>query len=438
MRLPPGPPFAALQTVRYALAPYDFYRGLARRYGDVFTVPTLLGPLVVAAHPDGVRAIFTAEASDVARWATDAASPLVGENALMVTHGEPHRRARKLLMPPFNGARMRAYGDIMLDAARREASRWPGGAFTLLDSTLAISLDVVMRAVFGVTDADRLPRLERAIFAARHALAPSIMLFKVLRRRFGGVGPWARFVGARDRLDALVYQEIAERRARGAGDDILSLMIDARYDDGGRMTDQEIRDQLVMLVFTAHETTGVALCWGLYWLARYPAARARLEAELASLGEAPSPDALAAAPYLDAVCQETLRLHPVIPEVIRLLLQPLTIQGFAIPAGTAVAACTTAVHERPEIYPDPHAFRPERFLERTFTPFEHLPFGGGSRRCIGAAFGLYQMKMVLGALVADHRVELARPGPVAPALRNLTMGPKDGVVVRASRRRAAG
>lgn len=435
MGLPRGPSIAALQTLRYALAPYDFYRDLARRYGDVFTVPTLLGPLVVATHPEGVRAIFTAEASDVGRWATDAASPLVGDNALMVTHGEPHRRARKLLMPPFNGARMRAYGELMIEAAVRAAAAWPRCPFVLLDSTLAISLDVVMRAVFGVTDATRLPALEQAIFTARHALAPSIMLFKILRRHFGGIGPWARFLRARQRLDSLIYAELAERRAlsqRGA--DILSLMIEARYDDQGAMTDQEIRDQLVMLVFTAHETTGVALCWGLYWLARYPAACARLVAELAALGPEPSPDVLAAAPYLDAVCQETLRLHPIIPEVIRLLFQPLVLHGFTIPAGTAVAACTSVVHERPELYPDPHAFRPERFIERTFSPFEHLPFGGGSRRCIGAAFGLYQMKMVLGAIVARYRVELARPGPVPPVLRSLTMGPKDGVVVIASRR----
>ena len=426
MPLPPGPSFAALQTARYALAPYDFYRRLARRYGDLFTVPTLLGPIVIATHPEGVRAIFTAPATDVARWGTEAASPLVGDSSLILIHGEPHRRARKLLMPPFHGARMHAYADVTREAALRVASTWPRGPFRLLDSTLAISLEVAMRAVFGVDDLGRVRSLEQAILASHDALTPTIMLFKALRRGFGGRGPWARFLRRRRALDELVHREIAARRARRErGDDILSSMLEARYDDGGGMSDEEIRDQLVTLIFAAHETTGVALAWSFYWLARHPDVRERLEDELEAQGEA--------SPLLDAVCQETLRLHPVIPEVIRRLLQPLELQGFTLPAGSAVAACTTIVHERADVFTDPRTFRPERFLEKTYSPFEYFPFGGGSRRCIGAAFALSQMKTVAATLLPRYRLELVDPRGARPVLRNLTVGPRDGIRVIARR-----
>jgi cytochrome P450 len=422
---------AALQTARYALAPYDFYRRLGRRYGDLFTVPTLLGPIVIAAHPEGVRAIFTAPAADVARWGTEAASPLVGDHSLILTHGEPHRRARKLLMPPFHGARMTAYARVTREAALRNASAWPRETpFRLLDATLAISLEVAMRAVFGVDDPGRVRSLEQAILASHDALTPTIMLFKALRRGLGGRGPWARFLRRRRALDALVHGEIAARRASGErGEDILSSMLEARHDDGAGMSDEEVRDQLVTLIFAAHETTGVALAWSFYWLARHPDVRARLEVELGALGDDPSPERVATAPLLDAVCQETLRLRPVIPEVIRRLLQPLEVQGFTLPAGSAVAACTTLVHERPDVYAEPLAFRPERFLGRTYSPFEYFPFGGGSRRCIGAAFALSQMKTVAASLLPRYRLELVRPRGARPVLRNLTVGPRDGIVV---------
>ncbi len=427
MSLPHGPRFAALQTVRYALGPYDFYRRTARRYGDLFTVPTLLGRIVIACHPEGVGAIFTAPASDVARWGTEAASPLVGDHSLILVHGEPHRRARKLLMPPFHGARMATYDAIAREAALRVAGGWPRREpFRLLESTLEISLEVAMRAVFGVDDAPRVRRLERAILESHDALGPSIMLFRGLRRDFGGRGPWARFLRRRRALDSLVREEIAARRAAGAaGQDILSAMLAARYDDGGAMSDEEIRDQLVTLVFAAHETTAVALAWSFYWLARHPDVRARVAAEIAG-------GAGSGGPLLDAVCQETLRLHPVIPEVIRRLLAPVEIQGARIPAGMAVAACTTLVHEREDVFPAPHEFRPERFLGRTYSPFEFFPFGGGSRRCIGAAFAVQQMRTVLATLLPRWRLDLADGASGARhVLRNLTVGPRDGIRVTA-------
>jgi cytochrome P450 len=235
-------------------------------------------------------------------------------------------------------------------------------------------------------------------------------------------------LAVRDRLDALTYSAIARRRAGGGGDDILGLMLSARYDDGSAMSDREIRDQLLTLVFAGHETSGIALAWAVNWIERTPSVRDRLLVELSALGDDPTPTALAAAPYLEAVCHETLRLYPVVGEVVRLLRAPLTLGAWTIPAGVPVSAGIALVHARADLYPEPEAFRPERFLERRkLAPHEYLPFGGGARRCIGAAFALYEMKVVLGTLLARYRFTLARSEPERPVMRNLAMGPQGKV-----------
>jgi cytochrome P450 len=324
---------------------------------------------------------------------------------------------------------MRAHGEVMRAAALREAASWvPGSAFSMQEAGSAISIDVILRAVFGIDEAARLAELRAALLGALASMSPLLMLFPALRRRFGGVGPYARMLAVRDRLDALTYAAIARRRASAAGgDDILGLMMNARYDDGSAMSDREIRDQLLTLVFAGHETSGIALAWAVNWLERTPSVRDRLLAELSALGKDPAPAALAAAPYLEAVCHETLRLYPVVGEVVRLLRAPLTLAAWTIPAGVPVSAGIALVHARADLYPEPTAFRPERFLERKFAPHEYLPFGGGARRCIGTAFALYEMKVVLGTLLARYRFTLARNEWERPVMRNLAMGPKGRV-----------
>ena len=426
--------------LRYARDPLGFYADCARRFGDVFTIPTVLGPIVVCGDPEGVRSIFALPPESFSRWSTDAVSPLLGEASLLLSGGARHARDRKLLTPPFHGERMRAYGAVIRAAALREAASWiPGAAFSMQDAGSAISIDVILRAVFGVDEAAGLDQLRAALLGALASMSPLLMLFPALRRRFGGIGPYARMIRVRDRLDALTYDAIARRRARGGddgGDDILGLMLSARYDDGSAMSDREIRDQLLTLVFAGHETSGIALAWAVNWIERTPSVRHRLGAELSALGDDPAPAALAAAPYLEAVCLETLRLYPVVGEVIRLLRAPLTLATWTIPSGVPVSSCIALVHARPDLYPDPEAFRPERFLERKFAPHEYLPFGGGARRCIGAAFGLYEMKVVLGTLLARHRFTLVGAGAERPIMRNLAMGPRRRVRVTVSPARA--
>jgi cytochrome P450 len=440
-RLPPGPRGSVVQMLRYARDPLGFYADCARRFGDVFTVPTLLGPLVVCGDPEGVRSIFALPPESFSRWSIDSVSPLLGEASLLLSGGARHARDRKLLTPPFHGERMRAYGAVMRAAALREAASWaPGSPFSMQDAGSAISIDVILRAVFGVDEAAGLDELRAALLGALASMSPLLMLFPALRRCFGGIGPYARMLRVRDRLDALTYDAIARRRANvsdgsGGGDDILALMLSARYDDASAMSDREVRDQLLTLVFAGHETSGIALAWAINWLERTPSVRDRLVAELSALGDDPAPAALAAAPYLEAVCYETLRLYPVVGEVVRLLRAPMALAAWTIPAGVAVSAGIALVHARSDLYPEPEAFRPERFLERKFAPYEYLPFGGGARRCIGAAFGLYEMKVVLGTLLSRYRFTLVREEPERPVMRNLAMGPKRKVRVTVSPRR---
>ena len=436
-QLPPGPRGSVLQMLRYARDPLGFYADCARRFGDVFTIPTVLGPLVVCGAPEGVRSIFALPPESFSRWSTESVSPLLGEASLLLSGGARHARDRKLLTPPFHGERMRAYGAVMRESTLREAASWASGTpFSMQDAGSAISIDVILRAVFGVDEAAGLDELRAALLGALASMSPLLMLFPALRRPFGGIGPYARMIRVRDRLDALTYAAIARRRARGGGgDDILGLMLSARYDDGSAMSDREVRDQLLTLVFAGHETSGIALAWAINWLERTPPVRDRLLADLAALGDDPAPAALAAAPYLEAVCLETLRLYPVVGEVIRLLRAPLTLASWTIPPGVPVSSCIALVHARADLYPDPEAFRPERFLDRKFAPHEYLPFGGGARRCIGAAFALYEMKVVLGTLLARYRFALAREQPERPVMRNLAMGPKGKVRLTASPRR---
>jgi cytochrome P450 len=436
--LPHGPRGAALQTFLYALGPYDFYRSCGARYGDLFTVPTLLGPLVVCGHPDGVRTIFTADADHYERWATDAVAPLLGDHALTLTSGEQHARDRKLLMPAFHGARMATYGGMMRDATRRVANRWSHGSrFRVLDATHAISLEIILRAVFGAEDDAAVERLQHTIANATAALSPTIMLFRAMRRPFGGVGPWARFVRAREALDTVIHREISLRRAStSAGEDIVSLLLSARDEAGQGLSDVELRDQLLTMVFAGHETTAIGIAWAFYWLDRFPDARERLEREIDALGPDPTAEALARASYLGAVCDEVLRLHPIIPEVIRKLRKPLTVMNHTIPSGVAIAACTSLLHVSPSVFPEPDRFRPERFTDRRNSPFEYIPFGGGTRRCIGAAFASMQMRIVIGNIVARWRLVRDPPVTVRPRLRNLTVGPAGGIAMRAFLRSA--
>jgi cytochrome P450 len=427
--LPPGPKVGFLQSLSYLRDPFAYYRQLRERYGDPITVPTTRGTVVVTGHPEGIRDVFSARPDTFAPWGTDALEPLTGEQAIFSKEGAEHQALRRLMMPPFHGERMHAYGHLFQEVTKRHAARLtPGRPFLMQDLAAAITLEAIIRAIFGVLDGADAERWTVALLRLIDAVDPASIFFPFLRHEFGGIGPWAKFVAARDAVDRMIADMLAERRATGErGDDILSLLMEARYEDGEGMSDSELRDQLVSLLVAGHETTSAALAWTFYWLDRHPEVRSTLISELQTLGDAPDPMALARLPYLDAVCNEALRLNPIVPDVYRTLRKPLTVRGWEVPAGLAVGVSIFLAHTNPEIYPDPEAFQPERFLDRTYSPFEFMPFGGGFRRCIGSAFAMYEMKTVVATLLTGYEMHLTTKDEIPPARRNVTMGPRGGV-----------
>lgn len=423
--LPPGPGKLAMLRMMVDLStPLSAY---AKEYGDPFTLPTVMGPIVTTVAPEGNKQIFSADPDTFVPSGVEAFGFALG-NSVLLQGGNEHKRSRKLLMPPFHGARMRAYGQLMRATALRWTKQWqPGQPFAALDTMQAITLDVIIEAVFGVTGSETLKRFRHEILALLGSFSP-LLFVKPLRRRFFGFGPWARFTSHYEALRGLVFGLIAESRKSPAGrEDILSLLIAARDEEGKGLSEQDIMDQLLTIVFAGHETTAVNLSWTLYLLHRNPQTLDRLRAEIDPLGDDPEPEALARLPYLEAVCNETLRLYPPVHIIHRKLVRSLHVLGYDLPAGTVVGAGAHATHRLQTLYPEPDRFNPERFLGRTFTPFEFLPWGGGSRRCLGAAFAMYEMKLVLAAILRYHRLQLLEEGEVGLVLRPGTIGPKGGI-----------
>lgn len=435
--LPRGPRGTLRTTYRVLTKPFEYLPRWGATYGDVFTVPTLNGDAVVAASPEAVRTIFTAPPDTFKPFAVAALANLISPGSLLLLDGERHRRERKLLMPPFHGDRMRAYAKVMADtAARQLALAAATGRVETRDLAQKISLEVIIRAVFGVQEESRVHLVADAVVAMVDALNPVLAFMPFLQRNFGGIGPFARYRRRRAALEALCLEQIERARAQ-PGEDILSLMLAARYDDGTAMSDEDIFGELITLLFAGHETTALSLTWAMDLVHRNPAVLARLQQELLELGPDAEPERYAKLPYLEAVCKETLRLYPVITEVPRMLAKPLVLGEHELSPGTGVAPCMLLVHYRPDLYPEPHAFKPERFLERKYTPFEYMPFGGGHRRCIGAAFAMFEMQIVLGTALASWQFQLHDRNPPRPVRRNFTTGPSTGVPVTVTARQAA-
>ena len=439
-KLPPGPSVKLLTTYRYVRDPYGYPAEMKERYGDPCTLDVVNGTVVMVGTSAGAQQVYSADPDTYLPFGTEAIRPLIGEHSLFLMSGAAHKRERKLLMPAFHGDRMRAYGETIRSAALAAAARWPRDQiFVFQESSQWISLEVIIRAVFGVVDPARVDAFRAAILEFVASAAPSILFFPFLQRSFFGGGPWVRLQRAKQRGDLLLAGELAARRSRPdePGDDILGSMLAARREDGSAMTDPEIRDELVTLLFAGHETTGIALAWAMYWLLRDRDVLARLLAELDAAGERPEPEAIVRLPFLDAVTHETLRLYPIAPDGPRTLARPLEVGGYTLPPGACVAVAHWLIHSDPKLYPEPNKFRPERFLGRKFGPFEYVPFGGGHRRCLGAAFATYELKIVLATLLRNFRLALAEPGEVRPGRRNVVLGPSTGTrVVHVGPRRA--
>ncbi len=413
--LPPGPRLPALvQFLHLGFRPIAFLEECDRRYGTPFTlrVPAR-PPLVMFSDPEAIREIFTGDPELLrAGEANNLLEPMLGQHSLLLLDGPRHLRERRLMLPPFHGERMQAYGRVMREIADRSIDAWPvGRPFPIHDRMQAITLDVILRTVFGLDEGEVLDHLRerlRRLMAFVSGTLGVLLLMPWLQRDLGPFTPGGRFVRLAREIDDLLFAEIARRRAEGVAgrDDILSMLIAARDEDGQPMSDQELRDEMVTLLLAGHETTATSLAWAFHRL----------------LGR---PDVLGK----HAVVKETARLSPVIPQVSRRLQAPTRIGGHDLPAGAVASPCIYLTHRRPDLWPNPARFDPERFIGVRPNPYAFFPFGGGVRRCLGAAFATYEMKIVLAQVLT--RVELrAAPGyAVRTVRRTVTLAPSGGMPV---------
>ena len=420
MPLPPGPSAApVVQTARWLLRPIAFLEDCRRRHGDAFSV-NFLGfetPMVMLSHPDAIRALYGERRHGLPPGRTFALRPIMGARSVLLLEGAEHLQRRKVMLPPFHGDRMRAYEPIVREAAEREIATWPAGEpFPVHPRMQAVTLEVILRAVFGVEDRGRREALaEKLRGLLRRTSSPALQFGMLAARRLGVRGPMERVEAENVALDDLLLTEIRDHAPDG--DDILSLLKAARFEDGSAMSDREIRDQLVTLLLAGHETTATGLAWTFDLLLRHPAVLDRLTEEV----DAGDGDA-----YLRAVIAEALRLRPVVPLAGRRLAEPLETDGLSLPAGTDVTPAIWLTHTRPDVYPDPYAFRPERFLDRKPDTYAWIPFGGGVRRCLGAAFAELEMRVVLAAVLRARGLRQATPRAERVARRNVTFSPAGG------------
>lgn len=450
--LPPGPATpTAWQLLQWVVRPGPFMEENARRFGDAFTLRLIAsGRNVFVHHPDMIRDVFTGDPGIFhAGEANTIVKQVVGHSSVLLLDDAPHQRARKLLLPPFHGERMVAYGELIREITLREARRWPERTpFASLRAFQRISLEVILRAVFGVDDAQRLGAL-RADLEEMMAISgkPYLLLLispdgemraPAVQERLGPLTPLNRFLQLRERVDALLHAEFARRRATGHfGEDILSMLMAARYDDGSPLSDGELRDQLMTLLVAGHETTATSLAWLGSELFRRPDLVARLREELHRVtGGAPiRAQDVARLEELDAVIKETARLDPILPIVVRLLKAPARVGPLELPAGTVVCPCIYLAQRRTDVWgEDAAVFRPERFRTRKALPFEWFPFGGGARRCIGMAFALFEMKVVMATLLAHYDLTLAPGYTPTRVRRGITFAPSRGAPVTATAR----
>ena len=431
--LPPGPRTpAVINTASFARRPLETLLGWQRRYGNVFTVKLLVfGTGVYVAEPEEIRKLFTGDQSDLhAGEANAPLSTVLGEHSVLVLDGPEHLRQRRLLLPPFQGAALGGLRPMIREIAAAEVDRWMrGDEFPIRARMRALTFEVISRAVFGVYEPERIERLRRAMLAV---VDTQTLFFAppVIRRDFGRWSPCGVLARRLRAADELLYEEI-ERRRRAEDleerTDVLSLLLRARDEEGRPMSDVELRDELMTMLAAGHETTATGLAFAFDLLLH---SRPVLERLLAEIEEGESA-------YLDAVVTETLRVRPVIDAAERTLKAPRTVAGWELPAGIKVYPGILVVHHRPDLYPEPERFRPDRFLDDGAESYTWLLFGGGIRRCVGAALAQAEMAEVLRVVLS--RVELAplRPTPDPVALKGITLAPRHGARVRVLAKRAA-
>lgn len=426
-----------LKLFQWASRPADFLDASTSRYGDIFTVQFPGDqPVTFVSHPKAIEDILTAPVKTFAAGqGNEMFRPIMGDYSLMLLDGKPHQRQRKLVMPPFHGERIRLYGKHICELTEQMMKPWRVGKSVNLPACMQeISVNALLNIVFGLTEGECSEQLRRKLLAlVGLSASPSIALllfFPPLQKDLGGWSPWGRLVCLKNDIDQLLYTEIAQRRKQPQPEctDILTLLMAARDEEGKPMSDRELRDELITLLLVGYDTISTTLVWALYWIHKLPKVREWLLDELDTISDPSDTGAIAQLPYLTATCQETLRISPsIILTFIRVAKTPFETMGYEFPTGSRICPNIYSVHRREELYPNPEQFKPERFLNRQFSRYEFLPFGGGNRLCVGNVFAVFLMKLVIFAILSRYQLALADTRPIRPIRHGPGLAPSRDV-----------
>ncbi|EAW37494.1 cytochrome P450 [Lyngbya sp. PCC 8106] len=427
-----------IQRLQWVFNPLEYMETNVKINRDIFNTQVTGGVgLIFVNSPEGMQELLTRDTKEFYAPGSinEILKPLLGEQSVMLLDGDRHKRQRKLLMPPFHGERMRTYGELILNITQQATAKLkPGQPFIARNAMQEITLAVILQAVFGIYEGSRYDKLKQLITSllavTDSPVSSSLLFFTSLQKDWGAWSPWGRFLRMRQKVDQLLFAEIEERRQNWDENrtDILNLMMAARDEDGQPMADEELRDELLTLLVAGHETTATAMAWALYWIHRQPEVYQKLIQELESLPENADPMTIFRLPYLTAVCNEALRIYPVAMLTFpRVTKEPTQLLGYELEANIGLAGCIYLLHHREDLYPEPKQFKPERFLERKFSPYEFLPFGSGARQCIGMALAQFEMKLALAQILLDYDLTLLEKRPVKAARRGVTLSPVGGI-----------
>ncbi len=439
----------AIQLWQWITNPVGYLHNCDRQYGDTFAVhfSKLFDGVIFVSNPAAIQQLLTSDTKQFAApgTANQLLKPFLGDRGTILLDGIEHRKRRQLVMPAFHGDKIRVYTNLIQKITVDLIQKWPENVtINAREQMQSISLLVILQAVFGLYEGERLDLIQQKLIEVLtifdSPLKSSFVFIPALQQDWGTWSPWGKVQRSLAKLDQLIYAEIADRRRNYQPDrsDILNLLIGAKDADGQCMNDQELRDELMTLLFAGHETTATALSWAIYWSSFLPEVRAKLLAEIATLGNERDLTTINKLPYLGAFCSEVLRIHPVaLLTFPRVAQEAVSLHGYDIAPGKVVMGCIYSTHHRSDIYPEPDEFKPERFLEKQFTPYEYVPFGGGSRRCIGLALAQMELKLVLVEILANCELQLTDKLPIAPARRGVTLAPKTGVNIKVVKKHLA-
>lgn len=434
-QLIPGPKSPALmQMMQWIINPFQFLESCEEKYGDLFSVciGNNLSPIVLLSNPNAIKKLFDERLFETpAGELSSTIEPILGKTSIVSLSDQKHLSRRQLLLPPFHGERMFLYGELIKKITTEVMDEQTNGDIFFADSVMRdISLQVIIQSVFGFSGGDRYQNLRKLLEEWLKSLASivggALLYLPILQLDLGFISPWGRFLRIRQEIDQLIYEEIADRRRNDSelGTDILSLLMSAQDEMGQKLSDTELRNELITLLITGHDTTSTAMIWALYWTHQSRVIQEKLTDELKVHTDCSDIKELIKLPYLNAVCSETLRICP--PGMItfpRVSKSPITLQGYKIEAGTQFMGCVYLSHMRPDTFPNPKEFSPERFLDRQYSPYEFFPFGGGDRRCIGMAFAQFQMKLVLATILSKYKLSIINQSSIHPVRRGLTAAP---------------